>query len=78
MNLKIKSFFAWVLISFSGLAYAQFDDEGPDPPPPGDEPPAPIDGYQVYLVILGLLLAYYFLKRGGLFQGTLAKPDTIS
>ncbi|MEL1242860.1 hypothetical protein AAEO56_01190 [Flavobacterium sp. DGU11] len=67
MNLKTKFFFARVLLFVSGLTYAQFDD-GPDPPPPGDEPPAPIDGYQVYLVLLGFLLAYFIIKKNGLLH----------
>lgn len=49
------------------VMFAQDDGEGPDPPP--DD--TPIDGYQLYLVLLGILLAFYFFKQGSLTTKTI-------
>ena len=61
-NLKHK-FILLLLFGFSTLAYSQI--EGSDPPPPeGDGSPAsPIDGYIIYLAIVGLFVIYYTYKK---------------
>ena len=61
-NLKYK--FALLLtLAINGFAFCDF--EGGDPPPPeGDGAPAsPIDGYIIYLAIVGLFVIYYTYKK---------------
>lgn len=61
---KIKHKFTLLLVfSISGLYFGQF--EGGDPPPPeGDGSPAsPIDGYIIYLAIIGIFVIYYTYKK---------------
>ena len=54
-----------LLFGFSTLAYSQIEGGGDPPPPPeGDGSPAsPIDGYIIYLAIVGLFVIYYTYKK---------------
>ncbi|MEL1243801.1 hypothetical protein AAEO56_05965 [Flavobacterium sp. DGU11] len=64
MKLLTIKVYCFIVFALPLVVFAQEEDEGPDPPP--DE--VPIDNYQVYLALLGLLLAFYFIKRKGLLQ----------
>ena len=61
-NLKYRLSFLFVL-AVNVLVFSQL--EGGDPPPPeGDGSPAsPIDGYIIYLAIVGLFVIYYTYKK---------------
>ena len=62
-NLKHK-FILLLLFGFSTLAYSQFEGGDHPPPPEGDGSPAsPIDGYIIYLAIVGFFVIYYTYKK---------------
>ena len=63
-NFKYRLSFLFVL-AVNVLVFSQ-DWEGGDPPSPpeGDGAPAsPIDGYIIYLAIVGLFVIYYTYKK---------------
>ena len=62
-NFKYRLSFLFVL-AVNVLIFSQF--EGGDPPPPegdGSPPASPIDGYIIYLAIVGLFVIYYTYKK---------------
>ena len=63
-NLKYRLSFLFVL-AVNVLIFSQFEGGGnPPPPPEGDGSPAsPIDGYIIYLAIVGLFVIYYTYKK---------------
>ena len=63
-NLKYRLSFLFVL-AVNVLIFSQFEGGGDPPPPPeGDGSPAsPIDGYIIYLAIVGLFVIYYTYKK---------------
>ena len=64
-NFKYRLSFLFVL-AVNVLVFSQCDDDGypPPPPPEGDGAPAsPIDGYIIYLAIVGLFVIYYTSKK---------------
>lgn len=65
-NFKYRLSFLFVL-AVNVLVFSQGDWEGdgdPPPPPEGDGSPAsPIDGYIIYLAIVGLFVIYYTYKK---------------
>lgn len=64
MKLFTTKVYCFIVFALPLMVFAQDEDEGPDPPP--DD--VPIDGYQVYLIILGILLAFYLMNQKGLLQ----------
>ena len=62
-NFKYRLSFLFVL-GVNALVFSEFEgDDGP-PPPEGDGAPAsPIDGYIIYLAIVGLFVIYYTYKK---------------
>ena len=63
-NFKYRLSFLFVL-AVNVLIFSQFEGGGDPPPPPeGDGAPAsPIDGYIIYLAIVGLFVIYYTYKK---------------
>ena len=63
-NFKYRLSFLFVL-AVNVLIFSQFEGGGnPPPPPEGDGSPAsPIDGYIIYLAIVGLFVIYYTYKK---------------
>ena len=63
-NFKYRLSFLFVL-AVNVLIFSQFEGGGDPPPPPeGDGSPAsPIDGYIIYLAIVGLFVIYYTYKK---------------
>ena len=63
-NLKYRLSFLFVL-AVNVLIFSQFEGGGDPPPPPeGDGSPAsPIDGYIIYLAIVGFFVIYYTYKK---------------
>ena len=65
-NFKYRLSFLFVL-AVNALVFSQDWEDGGDPPPPtthGDGSPAsPIDGYIIYLAIVGLFVIYYTYKK---------------
>jgi hypothetical protein len=62
-NFKYRLSFLFVL-AVNVLVFSQL--EGGDPPPPegdGSPPASPIDGYIIYLAIVGLFVIYYTYKK---------------
>ena len=62
-NFKYRLSFLFVL-AVNVLIFSQL--EGGDPPPPegdGSSPASPIDGYIIYLAIVGLFVIYYTYKK---------------
>ena len=62
-NFKYRLSFLFVL-AVNVLIFSQFEGGDPPPPPEGDGSPAsPIDGYIIYLAIVGLFVIYYTYKK---------------
>lgn len=63
-NFKYRLSFLFVL-AVNVLVFSQEGGDPPPPPPEGDgSPPAsPIDGYIIYLAIVGLFVIYYTYKK---------------
>ena len=63
-NFKYRLSFLFVL-AVNVLIFSQFEGGDDLPPPPeGDGSPAsPIDGYIIYLAIVGLFVIYYTYKK---------------
>ena len=62
-NFKYRLSFLFVL-AVNVLIFSQFEGGDPPPPPHGDGAPAsPIDGYIIYLAIVGLFVIYYTYKK---------------
>lgn len=63
-NFKYRLSFLFVL-AVNVLVFSQFEGgDDPPPPPEGDGSPAsPIDGYIIYLAIVGLFVIYYTYKK---------------
>lgn len=64
-NFKYRLSFLFVL-AVNVLVFSQDWEGGGDPPPPpeGDGAPAsPIDGYIIYLAIVGFFVIYYTYKK---------------
>ena len=61
-NFKYRLSFLFVL-AVNVLVFSQLEKSDP-PPPEGDGSPAsPIDGYIIYLAIVGLFVIYYTYKK---------------
>ena len=64
-NLKYRLSFLFVL-AVNVLIFSQIEGGGDPPPPPegdGSPPASPIDGYIIYLAIVGLFVIYYTHKK---------------
>ena len=62
-NLKYRLSFLFVL-AVNVLIFSFEGGGDPPPPPEGDGSPAsPIDGYIIYLAIVGLFVIYYTYKK---------------
>ena len=62
-NFKYRLSFLFVL-AVNVLIFSQIEGGGDPPPPEGDGSPAsPIDGYIIYLAIVGLFVIYYTYKK---------------
>lgn len=66
MYTRIKFCFLWLMIFSSQIVLSQ--EELPEGPPP-----APIDDYQVYLIILGLFVAFFFVRKSLMMNTNLKK-----
>ena len=64
-NLKYKLILLLVF-GFNNLLFSQLEGDDDTPPPDegdGSPPASPIDGYIIYLAIVGLFVIYYTYKK---------------
>ena len=61
-NFKYRLSFLFVL-AVNVLVFSQLDGGDPAPPEGEGSPAAPIDGYIIYLAIVGLFVIYYTYKK---------------